>query len=568
MCVFFGGLMYLAIWHDVSHDPIGAECFVAGARIGSEQAENYIFFGNGQTIPYKYNGAFTRHGVYPPTQTATVASNGTGFISGSGVYQYGYTYVNTNLVESNLSPISATFTISTTSGQNTVSNIATAPVSFGANTGYLYRTKAGQTTPFYRVATFTNGVTSVVDNVSDASLTVQSPTDNGVPPNYTCIVYAQQILFCNDNNNPGFIRYTNAGNPYTFPSQNFLKVGDNTSDLVRGLYYWNQSLIIFCERSIWFLYLTDATPGDWVGPFRSQSSYGSKSPYGLVTYNNKVLFPAMYNQQFVGFGALSGNVLDTNKTVLTVSAAGSDLKTDHMEPDMEQVQSAFVSNISATVFKKKAWIAVTFGASSSTNNRVYQADFSSSTINPDQELAWAPFTFAGTGPNPAQFTVYQGGLYFGSADATGFVYQCESTNYDDDGAAINSYFWTKEFVGQDDPGGSDTNMFKNFRYANVLMDTAGVYNMNFAYRVDSDKSSTGQVQTISLDPGGTVWGSSQPMVWGSSLWGGGTNQIEPRLFLANARGKRIQFQFSNQNVADQKFGVHGLNFFYTQVGFR
>lgn len=568
MCVFFGGNMYSLSGTTFYTVPSAQGVFVAGTRLGSEQAENYIFFGNGNSIPYKYNGAFTRHGVYPPTQTATVASNGVGVLSASGGYLYGYTYVNTNLVESNLSPISTTFTISTTSGQNTVANIATAPLSWGINNGYLYRTKAGQTTPFYRVTTFPNGTTSVVDNVSDASLTIQSSTNNGVPPNYTTIVYAQSLLFCNDANNPNFLWYSNAGNPYTFPTTNFLKVGDNTSDLIKGLYYWNQALIIFCEKSIWFLYLTDASPNDWVGPFRSTSSYGSKSPYGLVTYNNKILFPAMYNQQFVGFGALSGNVLDTNKTVLTVSAAGSDLKTDRLEPDMYAVQSAFVQNISATVYKKKAWIAVTYGAGASSNNRVYQADFSASTINPDQEFSWCPFTFAGTGPNPAQFCVYQGGLYYGTADATGQVYQCESGNYDDAGHAINSYFWTKEFVGQDDPGGSDTNMVKNFRYANILIDSEGSYNMNFAYRVDSDKSLTGVVQQVSVNPGGTTWGSSQPMTWGVSIWGGGPNQIEPRLFLANARGKRIQFQFNNQNVADQKFGVHGLNFFYVPVGFR
>ena len=39
-----------------------------------------------------------------------------------------------------------------------------------------------------------------------------------------------------------------------------------------------------------FLYHTDGTPSDWVGPFKSNSSYGSKSPFALVSYNNKILF--------------------------------------------------------------------------------------------------------------------------------------------------------------------------------------------------------------------------------------------------------------------------------------
>lgn len=561
MCAFFGDLMYTLSGTTFYTVPSAQSVFTHGTRVASEQMENYIFFGNGSVLPYKYNGAFTRHGVYPPTQTATVASNGAGNLTGGASYLYAYSNVNTNVVESNLSPISTTFVISATSGQNTVSNIQTAPVSFGANNTYLYRTKANTVTPFFRLTTLAAGVTTFTDNVADSALTIQGPTDNGVPPNYNTICYAEGRLFCNDVNNPGNLCYSNAGNPYTFSALSFSKVGDNTSDLIKGLYYYNKAVVIFCEKSIWFLYLVDGTPANWVGPFKSNSSYGSKSPFGIVTYNNKVLFPAMYNQQFIGFGALSGNVLDTNRTVLTVSTAGSDLKSDKIEPDMYQVQSAFVSNISATVYKKKAWIAVTYGPNTQTNSRVYQMDFSMSTIKQNQEVSWCPFT----GINAAQFCVYQGNLYFGSATANGFVYQCETGNYNDNGAAINSYIYTKEFSCEaNDPEGSDTALVKDFRYVNTLVDTSGTYNMNFTYRVDSDKG-LGVTKTINLSPGGSLWGS---FIWGLGLWGGGKNQIEPRIYLDNASGRRIQFRFDNQNTANQKFKVYGLNFLYNLKGYR
>lgn len=561
MCVFYGDLMYTLSGTTFYTVPSAQSVFTHGTRIASEEAENYIFFGNGNVLPYKYNGAFTRHGVYAPTQTATVVSNGVGLLTGGANYIYAYSYVNTNVVEGNTSPQSTTFTISATSGQNTVSNILTAPVSYGVNNVYLYRTKANTVTPFYRVTTLAAGVASFNDNVPDGSLTIQGPTDNGVPPNYNTIVYAEGRLFCNDSANPGFLWYSNVGNPYTFSALAFVKVGDNTSDLIKGLYYYNKAIVIFCEKSIWFLYLVDGTPANWVGPFKSNSSYGTKSPFGIVTYNNKLLFPAMYNQQFVGFGALSGNVLDTNRTILTVSTAGSDLKSDRIEPDMYNVQSGFVGNISATVYKKKAWIAVTYGSNAQTNNRVYQMDFSQSTIDPTLEATWCPFT----GINAAQFCVYGGSLYFGSSTANGLVYKCETGAYNDNGAAINSYLWTKEFsCDSTDPEGSDTALVKDFRYANVLVDTSGNYSMNMIYRLDSDKGA-GVTKTITLNPGGSVWGT---LVWGLGVWGGGSNQVESRVYLDNARGRRIQFRFDNQNAVNQKFKVHGLNFLYNLKGYR
>lgn len=564
MCAFFGDLMYTLSGTTFYTVPSAQSVFTHGVRIASEQNENYIFFGNGNVVPYKYNGAFTRHGVYPPTQTASVTSNGVGNLTGGGTYIYGYSYVNTNVVEGNVSPLTQTFTISATSGQNTVSNIGTAPVSFGANNVYLYRSKANQITPLYRIATFVNGTTSFNDNISDASLTIQSQTDAGVPPNYNTICYAEGRLFCNDANNPNFLWYSDAGNPYRFPSTNFFRVGDATSDLIKGICFYDKSIIVFCEKSIWFLYLVDGTPGNWIGPTKSNSPYGSKSPFGTAFYNNKVLFPAMYNQQFVGFAALSGNVLDTNRTFLTVSTAGADLKSDRIEPDMYNIQQSFVGNISTAVWRKKAWIAVTYGTNQTTNNRVYQMDFSASTLS-QQEVKWCPFTFSGTGPNPAMFTVYNGKLHYGSADATGFVYQADSGLYSDDGTAINSYAWTKEFsCSSDDPEGSDTALVKDFRYVNLLADTSGNYFMNFTYRVDSDKGS-GVSKQLNLAPGGSNWGT---MIWGRDLWGGGANQIEPRIYLSNARGRRIQFKFDNQNTAGQKFKVHGFNFLYNLKGYR
>ena len=136
----------------------------------------------------------------------------------------------------------------------------------------------------------------------------------------------------------------------------------------------------------------------------------------------------------------------------------------------------------------------------------------------------------------------------------------KNAQYSDDGAAIDSYFWTKEFPGN--PG--DEQIFKDLRYVNLLYEKAGNYYMDLIYRMDSDNGA-GDRKQIYLNPGGSLWGTS---IWGTSLWGGGNAVGEERIYLGQARGKRIQFKFSNQNTLNQKFKIIGLQFSYNKKGRR
>ncbi len=238
------------------------------------------------------------------------------------------------------------------------------------------------------------------------------------------------------------------------------------------------------------------------------------------------------------------------------AAAGSDLQSDRIEPEMFLIQETYVGNISAMVFKNKAYVTATYGANNTTNNRVYVFDFSRSNLAKQQTEAWSPID----GLNACQFTIYGGKLYYLSSTATGFVYQLESSLYSDDGGAINSYLWTKEFSGN--PG--HENLQKDFRKVKLLVDKPGAYYMNLTYRVDSDKG-VGTTVQVDLNPGSTIWNAFN---WGAALWGGGTDQQEITIPLGSVTGKRIQFKVSNQNVAGQRFKVHGLNFTYNIKGVR
>lgn len=351
----------------------------------------------------------------------------------------------------------------------------------------------------------------------------------------------------------GLIWYTDLNEPYTVATTNFLAIGDASTDFPTAMGIYGDHIVVFGQRAPWLIYMEDTTPANWK-VIRCQSPFTCKSPFGLFEYDNKLCFPAVQNDKFVGFAAIVGNVIEPTSTLLTTNTAGGELKTDRIEPDMFDVVESYVGNISSIIYKNKAYTSLTKASGSTTNNRIYAMDFSASNLSKHQKEAWSPWS----GLNAAQFTVYGGVLYYGSSTGTGFVHKQNPGVYSDDGTAINSYFWTKEFTG----GKDEASFQKDFRYANLLVDLAGAYYMNIAVRTDSD-SGDGTSYQIDLDPNASLWGT---MTWGVDTWGAGSYQKDIRQFLAGARGKRIQFKFSNQNTAGQRFKVHWMNFTYNVKG--
>jgi hypothetical protein len=536
--------------------PSAQSVFTAGVRVAASEYQQHMFVGNGFVVPYKYNGTdWTRHGVYPPTTTSTVATSSAGVLTGG--YTYKVTYRNTQAVESDVGPVTVTHTAAST--RILITAIPTAAQSYGVNARRLYRTVAGGTEHKLVATISDNTTTQYEDNIADSALGATAPVDHGVPPLYGAITYHRDRLFTNDPANPNLVAYSDLTEPYTFGAANFWRFGDNTDDIVRAIATDGENVVVFGDKSIDIRYMPDTDDTNWV-TVKTNSPYGCKSPFGIVRCTvrgqNGLLFPAVQNDKFVGFGFLVGNTLAPSATLLTVNSAGADLVSDKIEPDMYAVKEGDLGEISGTVFKNKAIFAVPYNTTATENNRVYVFDFSISNLSKNTPYAWAPWS----GIYPAQFAEYAGTLYFGDGRANGFVWKQVSSQYKDDTTAINSYYWTKEFGGE--PG--DFNFHKDFRYANVLVDLAGDYFMNVTARTDSDLGS-GNTQTIDLDPGGSLWGT---MVFGTSVWGGGQGQREQRLDLGTLSGKRIQFKFDNQNTVNQRFRVHGLNYLSNTKGFR
>lgn len=558
MVVFAGGSGY--VWNSTTFATIGSaqSVFSLGVRIFGAEFQNNLYVGNGTVIPYKYTGSeFNRHGVYPPTTTMAVATAGTGSVL-TGTFSWAVTFVNSQLVEGNASPVTSSITLTAKNGALT--SIPVAPTSWGVASRRIYR-KSSAAGFYQRVATISdNSTTSYDDGIADASLGATMPTDNGVPPLYSVCVYHKQRLFMNDPANLSLVSYTyidsSAGpSPYTVNSLGFFRIGDGSGEVVRTIAPYGDSLLVGTDKGLWLVYMPDTTPANWQF-IRLKSQYGSVSPYCFLQIKDRTLFASTENGVFRGFGEAQGDQVTQNATFLTVMTTGSDLVSDRIQPDMNLVQAAFLGNISGITYKNRAYIAVTYNTGATTNNRIYILDFSQSDLSKKQKESWAPWT----GINASQFTIYNGSLYAGSSTANGFVYQLENGLYSDDGAAINSYLWTKEITGFDE----DTSFYKDFRKAVLLIDLPGSYYMNVTYRVDSD-AGVGATQQVSLDPSGNKWGT---MVWGVDSWGGGKSQNEYTLDLGSLSGRRVQFMFSNQNTAGQRFKVHWANLRYNLKGQR
>jgi hypothetical protein len=555
MVAFAGGTMWQLNVTTFTTVPSAQSVFTAGVRVGTAQYENHMFIGNGFVTPYKYDGTyFTRHGVPRPSISGT-----TGVVSASGgslttgTYYYKVAFVNSAAAIGDVSTATTGFTIAA-SGAVSLTGIATAPQSHGVASRRIYRA-ASAAGSYGLVGTIADNTTTTFTDNGATTPSTAAPTDNGEPPVYQAITYHQNRLFCSDTANPNYVWYSELAEPYTFASTNFIAIGDASRDLVRGLEVYNNAVLVTCETSTHLIYMPSTDPTDWQ-VIRVLAPFGSRSPFGTFLYENKAMVAAMQNGKFIGFGAISGNSVDPASTLLTTSAAGSELQSDRIEPDMFLVQESYVGNISAMVFKNKAYLAVTYGTNQTTNNRIYVFDFSRSNLSKSQSAAWSPIT----GVNAAQFTIYNGSLYYIESLATGFVNQLESTTYADNSTAIDSYYWTKEISGN--PG--HETFQKDFRYVKLLVEKSGSYYMNLTYRVDSDNGA-GTTLLVDLTNPADTWGSKN---WGTMTWGAGAAQQEVTVPLGQVTGKRIQLKFSNQNTSGQRFKVHGLNLNYNIKGRR
>jgi hypothetical protein len=554
LIAFFGSDAFVVSGTTFQTIPSAQGVFTTGAVVDAEMYQNKMFFGHGST-PYKYDGTdFTRHGVESPS---LVADGNANVAAGNliGDYNYKVSYVNSAVIEGDVSTGSVTI-VATAGGESIlVTGIAVPAQSFGIDAKYLYRTdqNSGLSGTYRFIASLAASITTYTDNIASSAAGDTAPTDNGKPPNYEFIVDHQERVFVNDSQNPQYLWYSEIGNPYTFKSTSFIKIADGDGEKITGLGVQGDSIIIFKESSIWALYMPDTAASGWLR-IKTNSKYGCASNKSIVAYEDRLLFLGKSNGKISGFYSFQGLNTQPEAIATRVTTLYSESKSNKIESDVLAFDQSKSIDAAAINFDNKIWMAVTSTNVSTENDKVYQFDFITRE-GPTGDGSWVPFT----GISANDFAIFDNKLYFATSTGTGFVYQLEDGTYTDNGSAIDSFYMTKEWDG----GKSDQFFDKDYRTAKFTVETLGSWNMDITHIIDSD--GTGTATNISLDPEGSTWNS---MNWGSDTWGGGKTRKDVEIKLGRRVGKRISFKFSNKNTAGSAFKVVRGQIFYNRRGLR
>lgn len=525
--------------------------FTAGQKVYSDTYQNLIFFGNGGSTPYKYNGTeFTRHGIPAATATVSAVSNDTGVVTGTVFYKV--TYVNSYLVEGDVS--SNTASLSVGSATVRLTDLPTAPQSHGVNQRYIYRSSTVSGT-YLRVGTISDNTTTTFDDdVSDDDLGVAAPTDQGEPPDWKYIIKHKERLFLVDPDNPMYLWYTPIGNPFKVEAEDFLKIGDGDGERITGLAVHADGIVVGKENSVWFVFMPDTTPGNWQ-IIKTNSAHGMASHKAAQSVDGRLLFLGKQYAKPTGWFALAGVRVEDDRTDLDAGSINAKSKSDKIEPDVFTFAQSDLEKSASILYDNKAWFSVP-GSGETENSKVYQYDFQRRDKDRRQG-SWVPFD----GIYAADFTIFGGKLYFQDSQAVGLVHQLENGTFSDNGSAIDSYAWFKEFHGHK----QDKKFHKDFRYLEFLLSTLGNYNINITFKTDSDKGS-GNTKVVNTNPGGGLWGT---MTWGVDSWGGGLDRQYYKIYLSGARGRRLQFKIDNNNTVNQGFKIHPESgFVYNRRGLR
>lgn len=564
MVAFFGSDMQILDSATFATHSSSLSFRTAGIQVDYAMYQNYMFIGWGGT-PYKYNGVeLTRHGVYSGSVgSAVTASNGTL----TGTYYYRITNVNSGLVESNVSSYTTALTLASQSVSLT--DIGLMATSYGISARKVYRTEAitsttdPATADYFLLATISDNTTTyLVDNYSDSELGAAAPTDNGLPPNWKFVKAFQERLWCVSPDEPNLLYYSEVGEPYTFKTTNYIKVGYGDGEIITGLGVHSNAIMVYKEASVWLIYMQDNVPANWA-LVKTNTKYGCISNRSIVNFGDMQMFLGGNFDDISGFLSLKGTAVDPSTTDLKSTAIYGETKSETIEPDIFQINSSFANKTAGVLFKNKLWFATPYGGHTH-NNYIFQYDFMRSGEVPYQTGSWVPFT----GMYIECFTVYDNKLYGGSSDENGFVYELDVNNYYADKLdastenAIDSYFWGKEIEG----ASGEEDIQKDYRYINLVVENVGDWDMNIKWILDSD-STTGTSEALNLDPGGTgsLWDIA---VLGTDVWAGDNSRKNSRISFGISNAKVIQIGFDNQNTKDQYFKVIKGNIYYNTKGLR
>lgn len=514
--------------------------FVQGNKIAQTQYQNLLFMSDG-VVKYKYDGTgFFQMGIAIP---GAAASSGTsaGNIA-AGTYYYKIAYVNSQAVEGELGTVSS----ATTLAASAIIGVTAIPVgatSAGVNQRYVYRSNSGTAGVFKRVGTVPdNTTTTFADTTAVGAEGTTGVTDGTAPTAFTTIALHKERLFFDDSSDRSLLRYTEYTNPFISEALNFRRLNTKSGRVITAIGIQQDIVCAFMDDDeTWVMDLVDASDDTtWEGPLKSPVNYGIAGPRAFVNIPDGILFVGKRDGKLTGIHIISGTKLVQTADRLL----HSEQVAKNIETTIKGLPSGGWSSIAMDSFNNQIFMAARYGTDTE-NAHIFWFDINRASDDGDPG-SWSLWD----GISASCFAVFNGNFYFGRSTATGFILKLFAGAYNDNGTAINSYWWSRlEGFGND-----GESYVKDFRRAQVWYARLGAWFMRFKWRIDGD-AGVGNSYNIDLTPLGMVWGTG---VWGTSTWGGGAVETDKMVSLANSLGRRIQIGFDNQNTLTQGFKVHRL----------
>ena len=526
--------------------PSAQSQFTPGAKVAWAVYQGQLFCSDGTNGPYKYAGAsnFYRMGIATPSAPTGASNSATSVGNGPepGTYYYAVSYVNSAVVEGEIGSNSVAV-VNTNTSVVSVTSIPIAAASLGVQTKRVYRA-SGASGPWRMVGSIAAATGVYTDTVGAITWAVQNLpiVDASPPPAFSTIKLHQEHLWMPDSDSYGnktLQRYTNYRNPYISEAENFFpyNAGDNTDIIAIGVQ--DSYVTSFKDNSTWVLDLVSPGFPETYAPVKSPSNLGIIGSRAFVETNNGIIFVGKRNNQITGIHLLAGaQVMETSDSKLRTESISQ-----RLEADILALPKASWGNLAMGTYNNSIYIAYT-KTGDATNAHGWWFDVNR-TGDEGQPGSWAPWD-----GRPTQVSCYlphqDGFLYAGSALSDGSVLKLEVSGYSDAGAAINSYWWSKQLGGED-----VDSWFKDWRRLNLWFAQLGSYNMRVKYRKDGDMGD-GNTQDVSLSSGGAVFDTS---VFDSSFFGGGAD-TEVSLNLGAFMSRRISVGFSNLATLNQGFRVY------------
>ena len=547
--VFGGGNMYHMTGSVPTLITQSSGKFLAGNKIAKVVYQGMLIVSDGVNGPYRYEGDtgnFYNLGIGIPSATSYsgITASGTGNIA-PGTYYHRIAFINTHVVEGEAGSMTSAITLVASSNIHLV-NIPVGSGLNGVARRVVYRasTVSG---PWKFVNEIADNTTTVyTDNVANSLLGDEAIEDATAPTPFQSVFVLSERMFFPDNTDRTLLRYTEYTNPFVSIAENFIPLNKQDGSEIQRVDESEGFLVAFKHESIWALNITDPTDDTTWQIVKTPATMGIIGPFAASKSDKGIVFGGKRNGKITGFHLLSG--------IAVAQTADTRLRTDSISERLENHILAWPSSIVDDIFmytyNNRIHVACPSSSASTTNDQVLWFDINRMGAN-GQPGSWAPWN--GDVIKLSYMWDFNGEMYAGMQPAVGKVLKFNPNLLNDaDGDAINSYFWTKQYGGEN---GIDT-WIKDGRLVSLWYALLGDWEMNLRYRIDGDIG-VGTAIEINLTPGGSLWGS---MVWGVDDWGGGSSDRETTHSLGNTIGKRFQFGFDNQNTVGQGFKVHLLKF--------